>query len=605
MAIRIDNVEQVLQECKAGPFTLVDLHALSTVREPYLTLLLQPRGVVEANQERVGHADRAYGTHLCSGFLNMAVAKHADLAIAPEYCVPWDVVEDIAVGTFRPAPGCLWILGCESIRPADFLIVAQRCNAEAGRVLLHEDLDERQMKQKRYLDPLVYVFWATDAKGASVLCFLVQFKTVACRDFRDVEQTSLCLGRSVYAFNRGLGKIGLLSIICSDAFDFTPLVENVHQNCLLIHIQLNPKPAHSDYAAYRMKLCSVGTHNNVELICLNWAQNVQELQSPGKYVEWNNVAGSAWYVPPAKFSGDGALVEDLHHHGLYYSLLKRRWHAFFLNYDEQVLLVQKQKLLFPGDQALAPKSCLAVIERWSWDPVTKAWNAGCLAGDGFAVVLQPYAAIAGPLELASQQSALAVERALEVLVGPAGNPTTWFAVHELEAMHLHLDEESMCRVTVHQEADPARPGVIFRKRRLQRAQDAVTLPGNGVPWPAPVRDLEQGFALAWMADAPHHNVVPLVGGRGSAALVYLADEADDAAIERVQQRLRLGLRTHAATNSLEKTGQQFNDAMVRSLDRLCIVFKRGPVYGARGPEGLNVFDRPPLVSPVDIAGDSR
>jgi hypothetical protein len=85
--------------------------------------------------------------------------------------------------------------------------------------------------------------------------------------------------------------------------------------------------------------------------------------------------------------------------------------------------------------------------------------------------------------------------------------------------------------------------------------------------------------------------------------VYLADEADDAAIERVQQRLRLGLRTQAATNSLEKTDQQFNDATVRSLDRLCIVFKRGSVYGARGPEGLNLFDRPAMVSPVDIAGD--
>ena len=605
MAIQIENVEQVLQGCQAGPLTLVELNALSTVREPYRTLLLQPRGIVEANQERVGHADRAHGTHVCSEFLKVAIAQHADLVIAPEYCVPWDVIENIVTGSYRPAPGCLWILGCESIRPDGLLAWAQNCSAQAGLVALHEALDERQMKQKRYLDPLVYVFWTTNATGASVLCFLVQFKTVACRDFRDVEETSLCLGRSVYAFNRGLGKIGLLSIICSDAFDFTPMVENEHVNCLLVHIQLNPKPAHSDYAAYRMKLCSVGSNNNVELICLNWAQNVQELQSPGKYVAWNNVAGSAWYAPPAKFSGDGATVEALHHHGLYYSLLKRRWHAFFLHYDEQVMLVQKQKLLFPGDQALAPKSCLAVIERWNWDSLAKSWSPGYQAVDGFAVVLQPYVAIAGPLGVASQQSALAVERALEVLVGPVGNPTSWFSIHELDAMHLDPDEESMRRVTVHQEADPSRPGVIFRKRRLQRAQDAVSLPGSGVPWPAPVRDLEQGFSLAWSAGAPHHNVAPLEGDRGSAALVYLADEADDASIERIQQRLRLGLRTHVSTTSLNKTDQQFNDAMVRSLDRLCIVFKRGPTYSARGPEGLNVYDRPTLVSPVDIAGDSN
>lgn len=603
--MEIVSVEAVLHQCKSGPLTLVELNALKTVREPYRALLLQPRGVVEATEERVGHADQAGGARLCSGFLRTAVEVRADLAIAPEYCVPWGVVEEIVAGAYRPEPGCIWALGCESIPPADLIAFGERCRADPFRAFIHEDLDPRQVEQKRYLDPLIYVFWTLDAQGAPVLCFLVQFKTIACRDFRDVEQKSLCLGRSVYAFNRGLGKIGLLSIICSDAFDFTPLVEDAHLNCLLIHIQLNPKPAHSDYAAYRMKLCSVGSGHDAELLCLNWAQNIQELQSTGKLVAWNNVAGSAWYVPPAKFSADGALLEELHRHGLYYSLLKRRWHVFFFNYEEQVLLIQKQKLLFPGDQALAPRSCLAVVQRWHWDVAAGAWVAGFAAKDGFSMALQPYAAIAGPLEHASLQSVLAVERALEVLVGPAGHPTSWYAVDELEAMHLDLDEESMRRVTVHQEADPTRPGVIFRKRRLQRAEDAVTLPGHGVPWPAPVRDLEQGFALAWSAKAPHHNAMPLAGDRGAATVVYLADEADDAVIDQIQQKLRVGLMTHAVTSSREKSEREFQDAIVRSSDRLCIVFRRGHAFAARGAEGLNVFDRPADESAVDIAGDPR
>ena len=88
---------------------------------------------------------------------------------------------------------------------------------QKGSVEDCEPLDPRQVKQKRYIDPLLYVFWAKDQQGATVLCMLVQIKTVACKDYRDVEQTSLCVGRDVYAFNRGLGKIGLLSIICSDA----------------------------------------------------------------------------------------------------------------------------------------------------------------------------------------------------------------------------------------------------------------------------------------------------------------------------------------------------------------------------------------------------
>lgn len=481
MTIQIVCIEEVLRNCRPESLTVVGLHALDPVREPYRTLLLQPQGVVEANHERVGHADRDHGHRLCAGFLATAAITKADLAIAPEYCVPWDVVEEIILGKFRPEPGCIWALGCESIRPADLEALGQRCNGDAGLMFHCEQLAPRQVAQKQYVDPLVYVFWAINTQDVAVLCFVVQFKTVACQSFGDVEETSLCLGERVYAFNKDLGKIGLLSIICSDAFDFTPFIDNVHLNCLLIHIQLNQKPAHADYAAYRMRLCSVGSNSHVELICLNWAQNVRELQASGKYVSWNNVAGSAWYVPPAKFSGDGAIVDELHRHGLYYSLLDRRWHAFFLSYEEQILLLQKQKLLFLGAQALVPKTCVAVVDRWHWNSETTAWDGGCVATDGFAVALQPYAAISGPLEQASLQSVLAVERALEVLVGPKGNPTTWFAVHELDAMHLDLDQESMRRVTVHQETEPSRPGVIFRKQRLQRAQDAVSLPGNMVP----------------------------------------------------------------------------------------------------------------------------
>ena len=253
---------------------------------------------------------------------------------------------------------------------------------------------------------------------------------------------------------------------------------------------------------------------------------------------------------------------------------------------------------------MAPKSCVSVIERWRWNGATAVWDAGSVAGDGFALVLKPYTGIAAPLEQESQQSVVGVERALEVLVGPKGNPATWYAVNELDAMHLDPDEESMRRVTVHQEADPSRPGVIFRKQRLQRAQDAVSLPGNNVPWPAPVRDLEQGFRLGWTSAEPHHNVTPLAGARGTAALVYLSDEADDAAIDRVQQRLRQGLASHAMTNSKGKNVQDLADDVIRSQDRLCIVFRRGAAYATRGPEGLNVFDKAAGQSPVDIAGDS-
>ena len=37
-------------------------------------------------------------------------------------------------------------------------------------------------------------------QGENVFCMFVQYKTVPCRDFRDIEQTSLCVGKQIYAF---------------------------------------------------------------------------------------------------------------------------------------------------------------------------------------------------------------------------------------------------------------------------------------------------------------------------------------------------------------------------------------------------------------------
>ncbi|MDT4813574.1 hypothetical protein FQZ97_465630 [compost metagenome] len=604
LAISIVDVEEVLRQ-RPSLLTLIELQALSLAREPYLTLLLQPEGVIEANETRVGHADADLGHALCSGFLSTAVQNYADLAIAPEYCVPWSVIDEIIEGRHRPPAGSIWVLGCESIPPAELQALAERCNASGQCVFHHEQLDPRQVAQRRYVDPLLYVFWAQDPEGQRVLVLLAQLKTVACRDYRDVEQTSLCVGQTVYAFNRGLGRMGLLSIICSDAFDFSAHVDQAHLNCLLIHIQLNPKPAHTDYAAYRARLCSVGSNSHVELLCLNWAKNIKEAKGGGRYSEWNNVAGSAWYAPPAKFGADDGLIDELHRRGLYYNVLAQRWHAFFLNYEGQIVRLQKQKLLFAGEQALAPKNFVAVEERWTWCGATHAWVAGATANDGFAVAVSNYPALVGHLEPVSQASPLALERAIEILMGPRGKPTSWYLVNELDSFQLDRDEESIRRVTVHQELEPSRPGVVYRLQRLQRAHDAIRLSQSEVPWPVSVQDLAEGFHFAWRRQEPHHNVRSNAGGGKSAALAYLADQADDSVIERTHLKLRQAIAMHATqeATSAGKNAEELNDALVRAQDRLCVVFRRDNRYGARGPEGTNLIDIPAGTSPVDFTDD--
>ncbi len=267
--------------------------------------------------------------------------------------------------------------------------------------------------------------------------------------------------------------------------------------------------------------------------------------------------------------------------------------------------MQKQKLFFPGEQALVPKNFVAVEERWAWKTDSNSWVPGAIANDGFADALTGYHAIAEDLQLASKVSPLAVERAIEMLMGPRGNPASWYTVKELDALHLDKDEESIRRVTVHQDKDPTRPGSSYRLQRLQRAHDAIGLAQSEVPWPAPVQDLADGFKFSWRRQAPHHNIEPNAGGRGSAALVYLSDQANNSAIESTHQKLCQAITTHAAEAAAGagKSGEELSDVIVRAQDRLCVVFRRDNRYGARGPEGTNLIDTPASASPVDFSED--
>ncbi|MNR38822.1 hypothetical protein D3C85_1569570 [compost metagenome] len=119
--------------------------------------------------------------------------------------------------------------------------------------------------------------------------------------------------------------------------------------------------------------------------------------------------------------------------------------------------------------------------------------------------------------------------------------------------------------------------------------------------------MAQGFTFSWRRQAPHHNIEPTAGGLGSAALVYLSDQANDAAIESAHRMLRLALVEQALIDAARAglDSAAMNDAIVRAQDRLCVVFRRDNQYGARGPEGTNLIDTPASASPVDFSEDRQ
>ena len=596
--MHIVDVKQLLAKYgdAGGALRLSRLSALKPRAKPYFALLCQAHGRIHASAARIGNSDSQAVLPMYRAFLNDAVASQAQLAITPEYSVPWALIREIIQGTTSPPKGSLWVLGCESITPSEIDTLQIAVNGRAGVRLIHENLEPTQRTQAAFVDPLVFVFWADDTAGTDVLCLLVQFKTVASRDPDHVELQSLCLGTSVYKFSAHAGDISLLALICSDAFEFTNTLVDEHcTNLLLVHIQLNQRPAYIDYSAYRSRLFSVASNNNVEVICLNWAANVLIEESADT---WNSIAGSAWYIAPRGVTPTDADVNQLHRGGMYYSIIGERWHSFYLDYAPHSVLLRKQPVFAAGPQVLASRVPPQVVARSSWDPQQGAWTSA-IADDGFSTFIQQYEPLQAMLPQLCEQDPLAVERALELLEGPEGSVSDWYTLKELSALKV-ADEESLRRVTVSQETNPARQGVTFRRRRARCAQTAAIIPGQPLAWPTPIADLAGGFRYRWTNDEPHSNVEPVVGGR-PAAFVYLGDNPEADTLANVYAKLKKARRIHAFTASVQASVDP-SDAVSLAQDRLCVVYKQNHTLKFYRPTEYASITDPAGVQVDDIAG---
>jgi hypothetical protein len=588
--MKIVDVEALLANHDAArPLHMRPLAILEPRREPYQALLCQPGGTIHASANRIGNADQTAAARMYIGLLQEAINHQCQIVAAPEYSVPWSVMGQIVRGDLRPPVGSLWALGFESITPSELEAVRATIGTDVS--LLHEPFDSRQRAQRPFIDPLVYVFWADTLANGPVLCVLVQFKTVPCRDADHVEYRGLYLGRDVYRFRNDAQSITLVGIVCSDAFELDDALVDEHcRDTLLLHIQLNQHPGNSVYSAYRSRLYAIASDNNLEVLSLNWAAGVLVEGTAGS---WNDIAGSAWYVSPKAGQVEDADVNTLHHEGVYYSLVDKRWHTFYLNYAPHFLILEKQRVFSTGPRVLAPQLAPRVVARRVWDEQTGSWTAA-LADDGFGTFLRAYAPLDATLPQMCQQDPLAVERAMELLEGTDGSPSDWYTLRQLVAIKV-ADGESLRRVTVSQETDRSRVGVHFRRERTKRAKIAAGFSSQPTIWPVSAKDLAQGFKFRWTAAEPHCNVEPLSGNGGAATLVFLGEEPDEDALSSVYAKLSKALRLDAAQK--QAAGKPGSDQS-RATDRLCIVYRRNNVLQTHRPP-----DRASITDPATGAED--
>jgi len=488
---------------------------------------MQPHGYIEANASGVRNRDREQARQQFSGFLSTAIQTGADLAITPEYSMPWDVLVHAIKNGATPHVGKLWVLGCESITYDQLAVLKGELAAFA--TIIYEPLPTAP---NHFVDPLTYVFWAPPADGVSAakLVLLVQFKTSPMVDNDHFEVNALQCGTQVYQFGIAGQTIRLVSLVCSDSFGFLDAEASLcYDRALFIHIQLNAKPRHPQYRLYRDRLFRFD-NDATELICLNWAGDIREWY-PDEERSWNNIAGSAWYLKSNdRFDDRDTTLSANHLRGMYYT-----WHsplhldALFFNYAPAVYLLRATKVFHlhvaaPRSRRRGPQ----LVTRFVWDPNAPAWIEQVSADDGLSAIVHEAQNARDEIMRLSTENPFAAERVLALCAGKIVHDIDWHDVRELDSCEIDASE-IIRRMTFCQ--DPAPEAAEFRIARLRRCGRLWEILQDKTKLPPSLADLSGGCRLEWRPDYPHHNVVSNEGRR--ATLVLMGDESGTGQIEAI------------------------------------------------------------------------
>lgn len=412
--------------------TISPLKALVPDASHYELLLIQPSGKITAGGDGVRNSDATAATDKFNAFLTLAYNSKVDLAITPEYSCPWRVVEEsINDGRF-PEEGALWLLGCESITPEGLAELAGRCS---GVKWVYEPITATATA--KFLDPVCYLFRATDSSGWSHVVALVQFKGQTMSDHASyIERDNLIHGAKRYILRNDDNSVALTTLICSDslAFNVDTLPAYMNTSYLLAHLQMNQGPRHPAFALYRYNLFQAGYGDLHELICANWARgfSIGPVESA--------FGGSALYTKSTQVTLQEQRIDANHRRGLYYTRLQEhRTHAYYFNYSEHVFHMRTTKPSQRG--ALAPllKRTGPQMENvYSWDAGSKAWRE-CEPDDGFSQLCKEAGGSLAPLD-GPDMSCVDRERLLALSNAAVGNSREWFLVKNLPFFSVGVDE---------------------------------------------------------------------------------------------------------------------------------------------------------------------
>lgn len=544
--MQVIRVTDVLQ-----PYGLLapDLEFLRPNEHQYTALLMQPGGPIFASAQRIGSADGAQAAAKGRKFLELARARHAHLAVTPEYYLPWSTLREAITGGIAPTADALWVLGSESITQDG---LEQFKQDVAGNCLVLHEPWEDLTQDRSLLDPAVLLFQAKKSDQSTQLVALVQFKTFPSRDDTFFEETLLRTGKQIYKFSGTSGHLSAATIICSDAFAVEPpVLGELNYQSTIIHIQLNPSPTHSVYRKYRTTTFETDAKaTNCHIVCLNWAHLVEEVDDQGVSKSWNNIAASTWYCPKDECSSEDNIVKANHRLGLYYTYMSERRHALRFNYDEAAfeLLVPKLMRLTPA--IMANRNGPSMVDRRIWDTTTQDWVTGPVpAIDGSSAYVAGHQGASAALKhVLAANDPLAIERVLALSTGDISGREIWHSLESIDSCTIEPDEV-VRRISVVQDE----LGNDFRYRRVSAITEIHHEIGHQTQWPKQVAGLDGQSTVQWSLTDPNFNVRT---SGGLPTLVVYLDETHSPS--------KIATKTDKLYELLRKAGGQHQQ-------RLCII----------------------------------
>ncbi len=446
-------------EFRSKRLRLPELNVLVPDAQLYEILAIQPGGVIDYNDDFVGHALHDSAVRKFNHFLQIGVEKNCDLVLSPEYSLPWDSLREAIANDILPGEGKLWILGCEAITREQLRAF------EAGNdriIWIHEPIPTTA---GRFLNVVCYLFKTKSKAGVVKSVALLQFKTQAMVDAKFAwERDRLIVGETIYFLHNDRDHIRLMTLICADALEFEPYRDNDFRMDLhpyvIFHPQLCDNPRHTAIQNYRTSLFAAEPSKNTEVMVLNWAHKFQlgPLTSP--------YGGSAIYSKSEKFNRTDGVLDANHKLGLYYSNWNNQHtHMCLLNYDEHVFHLRAQKVTTVGKAALANRSGPSVAALYTWIDQNSNWLISEKAEDGFKALCDSYKR--NPMDWCAgvEYTSVDRERLLTLSAGKLEPDQKWHAIENLRSFKAEQDERTK-RLTFVQEQSAE--SVEFRNDHLTR-----------------------------------------------------------------------------------------------------------------------------------------